>query len=88
MQWGEALQRWLAVPPRSIRIIFSGRDAEDFKVRSQGFGIRVLQVLCCMRLHAGSCAWCLLGSVCRAACPGRAGRDAYQIVPQLGLPGM
>ena len=39
MQWKEALQRWLDVAAAAIRIIFSGRDADDLEVRFEG--------LCC-----------------------------------------
>lgn len=44
MQWKEALQRWLDVAAAAIRIIFSGRNADDLEVRFEGLSCHSEQV--------------------------------------------
>ena len=62
VQWGEALQRWLAVQPAAIRIIFNGRDADDFKVRFQGFARVLPDAVQCKRITA--CGVCDVNFAC------------------------
>jgi hypothetical protein len=40
VQWKEALQRWLDVAPAAVRVIFSGRDADDLEVRPGGPAVK------------------------------------------------